>query len=241
VTRVLVVDDEEEFRAYMSRMLAFFGLEHSMATDGRAGFESAVREQPQLMFVDWCMQGDTNGLELVRNLRAEARTKHMPIVLMSAKKETDEDELAALLAGADRFFIKRELSLGTDKGTTFKRHLAALILLGAKRASKGEDASAKIQQIGNLRLDPARLEVSVAGHPVCLNRKEFDLLEFFLNHPGAIHSPEKIWRTIWGRPCAGNWEHTLAATLSSLRKNLGFEWSARLVNIKNIGYRLLLN
>lgn len=238
MTRVLVVEDNAGYRDYLLRFLETLGFEPIYAADALAGLQLAVDEQPRLMLVDWCLRGKS-GLELVRTLRGDSRTRHIPLVLMSSIKETVEDEVRALGAGADRFFVKEELEPGFDNGAGLKRHLSALVLLGESRTTPSEGLSEKIYRIGDLRLDSARGEASVAGRPIHLGRKELELLEFFLRHPEVIHSAEKIWRSVWNTPRVGNWEHTLAATLSSLRKNLGFEWSARLVNTKSLGYRLL--
>lgn len=233
---MLVVEDEAGYRAYLARFLEAIGLDPAVTADADEGFAAAVRMQPALVLSDWCLRG-RSGLELVRDLRADARTQHLPVVLMSSIKESIEDEVRALEAGADRFLLKNELVLGNDGAANLKRHLAALIVLGMQRAEKA--AAAKVLQIGNLRLDPARAEASIDGRVLKLCRKEFELLEFFARRPGVIHSAEKIWRAVWATPPAGGWEHTLATTLSSLRRGLGFEWSSRLVNTKTLGYRLL--
>lgn len=238
MVRALIVDDEAEQRASLSRLLGLLGFKPVVAAGAEEALEAALREEPRLIFADWCLRG-RSGLALVRDLRADVRTRHLPIVVMSAIKESAEDEVRAIEAGADRFYVKWELSLGSDKGATLKRHLSALVLLGAQRAGQGTQRPEKILQMGDLCVDPARAEVAVGGQKVSLTPKEYELLEFFMRRPDVIHSAERIWRSVWGTPRTGNWEHTLTSTLSAVRKALGFEWSSRLVNVRTLGYRLL--
>lgn len=235
----LVVDDEAEYRRYFCKFLGAYGFNLSEAADGDEALTLARAEKPDIIFMDWCLSGSSSGLEAVRSLRREPGTAPIPVVLMSSLKESAEDEVRAWGAGADFFLDKRDLNPGDERSVqTFLRHMRALMLRGAGNYSPA--ARTRVYEVADLRLNAANAELVVAGRAVRLPPKELVLLEFFLRHPDALHSAEKIWRLVWGSP-HGNWEHTLASAVSSLRKALGFEWSARIINVKAHGYRLALN
>lgn len=236
--RALVVDDEAEYRRYFCKFLGVHGFNLFEAADGDEGLALARAEKPDIIFMDWCLSG-RSGLEAVRNLRREPGIAPIPVVMMSSLKESAEDEVRALGAGADFFLDKRDLNPGDDRSVqTFLRHMRALMLRGAGNSSPA--SRTRVYEAADLRLDAANADLVVAGRIVHLPRKELALLEFFLRYPDTLLLAERIWRTVWGSP-HGNWEHTLASTVSSLRKALGFEWSTRIINVKTHGYRLALN
>lgn len=235
--RVLVVENEDGYRSFFCRFLGMHGFKLVEAADGDEGLALARAEKPDLIFMDWCLPGHS-GLEIVRILRREPGTAPIPVVMMSSLKESAEDEARALGAGADFFLDKKELNPGDEHSVkTFLRHMNALMLRGGNGAPP---RTTRVYEAADLRFDAANADLVVAGRVIHLPPKELALLEFFLRHPDALHAAEKIWRTVWGSP-HGNWEHTLASTVSALRKALGFEWSARIVNVKTHGYRLVLN
>lgn len=239
MNRVLVVDDEAGYRKFFCKFLGLHGFNPVEAADGEEGLALARSEKPDLIFMDWCLPG-RSGLEVVRSLRREPGTAPIPVVMMSSLKESAEEEFRALGAGADFFLDKRELNPGDEHGVkTFLRHMRALMLRGASNSSVPKPL-ARVYETADLRFDAANAILVVAGRVVRLPPKELALLEFFLRFPDALHSAEKLWRVIWGSP-HGNWEHTLASTVSALRKSLGFEWSARIINVKAQGYRLALS
>lgn len=236
--RVLVVDDEAGYRSFFCKFLGIHGFKPVEAADGDAGLTLARVEKPDIIFMDWCLPG-CSGLDVVRSLRRESATSPIPVVMMSSLKESAEDEIRALGAGADFFLDKRDLNPADEQSVkTFLRHMHALMLRGAGNSSPA--SRTRIYEVSDLRLNAANADLVVGGRVVHLPPKELLLLEFFLRYPDTLHSAEKLWLLVWGSR-RGNWEHTLASAVSSLRKALGFEWSARIINVKTHGYRLALN
>lgn len=235
---VLVVDDQAGYRSFFCKFLGIHGFKLVEAADGDEGLALARAEKPDIIFMDWCLSG-RSGLEVVRSLRRESLTASIPVVMMSSLKESAEDEVRALGAGADFFLDKRDLNPSDEHSVkTFLRHMHALMLRGA--GNDAQTSQTRVYEAVDLRFDAANADLIIAGRVVHLPPKELSLLEFFLRRPDTLHTAEKLWRVIWGSP-HGNWEHTLASTVSALRKSLGFEWSARIINVKTHGYRLVLN
>lgn len=236
--RVLVVDDSPGYRGLLCKFLGTHGFAPLEAADGEVGLVRARAEKPDLIFMDWCMPG-RSGAEVVRSLRLEPGLASIPVVMMSGLKDSAEDEIRAMAAGADFFWDKRELNPGDERSVqTFLRHIRVLLL--RKSNDNATTSKARLYAAADLRLDAPNADLIVAGERVHLAPKELALLEFFLRFPDTLHSAEKIWFLVWGSR-RGNWEHTLASTMSSLRRSLGFEWSARIVNVKTLGYKLALN
>lgn len=236
--RVLVVDDSPGYRGLLCKFLGLHGFAPLEAADGEEGLARARAEKPDLIFMDWCMPG-RSGAQVVSALRLESPLASIPVVLMSGLKDSAEDEIRAMAAGADFFWDKRELNPGDERSVqTFLRHIRVLLL--RKSNDEAPASKARLYAAGDLRLDAPNADLVVAGESVHLTPKELALLEFFLRFPDTLHSAEKVWHLIWGSR-RGNWEHTLASTVSSLRRSLGFEWSARIINVKTLGYKLALH
>lgn len=235
---VLIVDDSPGYRGLLCKFLGMHGFASFEAADGEEGLARARAEKPDLIFMDWCMPG-RSGAEVVRTLRLEPGLASIPVVLMSGLKDSAEDEIRAMAAGADFFWVKWELNPEDERSVeTFLRHVRVLLLRKSKENAPA--SKARLYAAADLRLDAPNADLVVAGERVHLAPKELALLEFFLRFPDTLHSSEKIWHLVWGSR-HGNWQHTLASTVSSLRRSLGFEWSARIINVKTLGYRLALN
>jgi DNA-binding response OmpR family regulator len=237
--RALVVDDQDGYRLMFCRFLGLHGFKPLEAADGESGLALARAEKPDLIFMDWCLPGQS-GLEIVRCLRGEPDTAPIPVVMMSSLKESPEDEARAMRAGADFFLDKRELDMGDMKDVNaFLRHVRALLLRGAARSTRSLD-DGRIYEADDLRLDVANVELTVAGRRVHLQPKELILLEVLLRWPGVVHSAQDLWRLAWGTSHRSGWEHILAAAIHELRQALGPAWGARIENVRARGYRLPL-
>ena len=98
-TRVLIVDDDEDIRAYLEVTLELAGFDVLLAGSGEHALAVARDEEPDLVVLDVMMPG-IDGLEVLRRLRADARTSHLPVILLTAKAQTD-DTVRGLEVGAD--------------------------------------------------------------------------------------------------------------------------------------------
>jgi two-component system phosphate regulon response regulator PhoB len=181
----------------------------SVAEDGVQALEKTRQEPPDLLLLDLMLPG-LDGLELTRRLRREARTAHMPVVMLTAKKE-DVDRIVGLELGADDYVTKpfnlRELVL----------RIRAVLRRSEERAAT-RDADV-LSADDFLRVDLPRREVRVDGERVALTVIEFKLLVHLLRERGRVQTRERLLREVWGYEYAG-YDRTIDTHVARLRKKL---------------------
>jgi two-component system, OmpR family, manganese sensing response regulator len=204
--RILLVDDEIEMAAPLSRVLAREGYEVDVANDGDLGSRLAARTQYDLLILDWMMPKQT-GLQICQQLRSQGDTT--PVLFLTAK-DTIDDRVIGLDAGADDYLIKPfEL-----------RELLARVRALLRRPATQE--SAPIQQ--RLRVDDLELDLQnqVAyrnGRAIELSEKESQLLEYLMGQPNQLLTHDQIYRHLWGegeKPTS----NALAAQIRLLRRKI---------------------
>ncbi|NJR52286.1 MAG: response regulator transcription factor [Leptolyngbyaceae cyanobacterium CSU_1_3] len=204
--RILLVDDEIEMAAPLSRVLAREGYEVDVANDGDLGSRLATQTQYDLLILDWMMPKQT-GLEICQQLRSQGDTT--PVLFLTAK-DTIDDRVIGLDAGADDYLIKPfEL-----------RELLARVRALLRRPVTQE--SAPIQQ--RLRVDDLELDLQnqVAyrnGRAIELSEKESQLLEYLMGQPNQLLTHDQIYQHLWGegeKPTS----NALAAQIRLLRRKI---------------------
>ena len=142
------------------------------------------RGLPDLILLDW-MLPDISGVELVRRLRADPRTRDIPIIMLTARAD-ERDKVLGLESGADDYITKpfspREL----------KARIRAVL---RRRAPQPGD---ELVSVGGLELSPVSHRVSANGEMVDLGPTEFRLLHFFMTHAGRVHSRSQLLNHVWG-------------------------------------------
>jgi len=228
MSRVLVVEDESAIAELIAINLRHAGYEVSVVTDAEAARSSVDRVLPDLVLLDWMLPGQS-GLALAKAWRAEARTKPMPIIMLTARAE-EGDKLAGLDGGADDYLTKpfspREL-------------LARIRAVLRRRAPQALDEAV---EVGGLRLDPATRRVTreVEGvlREVKIGPTEFRLLHFLLTHPERVHSRSQLLDRVWGDHVFIE-ERTVDVHVKRLREALAPVQCAQLVEtVRGAGYRL---
>ncbi|MGW4054320.1 response regulator transcription factor [Streptomyces sp. NPDC004779] len=182
--RVLVVDDDptvaEVVAGYLER--AGFAVEH--AADGPGALRLAGERWPDLVVLDLMLPG-LDGLEVCRRLRA---TRPVPVIMLTARSD-EEERITGLEVGADDYVTKpfspRELVLRVESVLRRGRAAAVTPPRGILRA-------------GELAVDPETRRATLAGAALALTLREFDLLAYFMEHPGTAHSREALMRSVWG-------------------------------------------
>jgi DNA-binding response OmpR family regulator len=221
---VLVVEDEPDIRALIVHHLARDGFHCRTATTGPAALRSAQARRPDLVVLD-LMLPEMDGLEVCRRLRHDPAVGAVPIIMLTAK--TDEvDRVVGLEMGADDYVAKpfspRELMARVRAVLRRSRRLETATVLGA----------------GALRLDTERHLVTLAGAPVALAPKEFDLLRALLESRGRVLSRDYLLDRVWGYARADEIEsRTVDVHVRRLRAKLGAE-ARRITTVKSVGYRL---
>ncbi len=187
MTKVLVVEDEEDIADLVKYHLEKEGFAARTVGDGRRALELIVREHPDLIVLDLMLPG-LDGLEVCRRLRAQNATQGIPIIMLTARGE-EVDRIIGLEMGADDY-VPKPFS---------PRELVARVKAVLRRTAAPVSPSEAPVSAGPLRLDPARHEVSKGGRLLDLSAMEFRLLEFFLRHRGRVFTRTQLLDQVWGQ------------------------------------------
>ena len=221
--KILVVDDEPNITEAIVYNLTQAGFRTLTAHDGARALELARRDLPDLITLD-VMLPDLDGWEVCRLLRQDTRTRRIPLIMLSVKRD-ETDKIIGLELGADDYLTK----------PFSPKELVARVKAVLRRAA--EPAPEEVLAAGDLRVDLARHVVQIKHRPVELTSKEFDLLAALLGAKGRVLSREVLLDRVWGMDQALEIEtRTVDVHVGQLRKKLGYE-AKRLLTIKNAGYR----
>ena len=220
---ILVVDDEQRIIDLARMYLEQDGYRVKSATDGARGHRQILQDKPSLVVLD-LMLPSMDGWEVCRRVRAES---DVPIIMLTARSD-DIDKIVGLELGADDYLTK----------PFNPRELVARIKAILRRTDRisRDDKAVKPTVVGNLRIDPQRRSVEVAGEPVALRMKEFDLLQTLAENQGMVFSRDKLLNAVWGYEFAGE-TRTVDVHIAHLRHKLrGMD--ANIVTVWGVGYKL---
>ena len=224
---VLVVEDDAEQRAVLIRELRSRGYRTQEAPDGRAALERWEAARPDVVLLDLGLP-DMDGLDVIRRMRRDAMT---PIVILSGRY-AEREKVEALDRGADDYVTK---PFGVDE-------LHARLRVALRRAAgPAADPDGKVV-VGSLVFDASRHEVSVAGAPVGLTPREFELLRVLLGEQGRVVTKGKLLRAVWGQAYQGE-DSYVYVHVSQLRHKLAAadpdgELRDLIVTEPGVGYRV---
>jgi DNA-binding response OmpR family regulator len=224
--KILVVEDDPSILRGLQLNLGMEGYAVRSAMDGETGLALARSEHPDLLLVD-VMLPRLDGLALIRSLRTT--DPDLPILILSAKGQ-EADKVAGLDLGADDYVVKpfslREL---------LARISAALRRGRVRGRSAGEEAA---RHFGRAEVDLVARKLTVEGKPVPLTAREFDLLVFFVTHPGRVYSREQLMHAVWGSRYTGT-ARTVDNFVARLRAHIGddAEKPRHLETVRGFGYR----
>lgn len=187
---VLVVEDDTTLATTLRYNLEREGYNCLLAADGARGLELARRDKPSLVLLDVMLPG-IDGLEVCRRVRAES---NVPIIMLTARVE-ELDRVVGLEVGADDY-VTKPFSM---------RELMARVRAALRRAQMrpDQDGNATPVEFGDLRLDPARRELTRKGELLPLKPKEYELLWFFVRNPGRVVTREQLLEQVWGYDFVG--------------------------------------
>ena len=184
MTRVMVVEDDRAIQELLLAWLSQSGYTVVQALSAEAALESIKIELPDVVVLDW-MLPKMSGLALAKILRADRRTKPLPIIMVTARGD-EPDKLAGLEHGADDYLTK----------PFSPKELLARIKAVLRRRSP-EDAGDKLS-VGAVQLDPVRYRVTIGDQEIGLGPTEFKLLQFFLANPDRVFSRDQVLDRVWG-------------------------------------------
>jgi two-component system KDP operon response regulator KdpE len=204
--RILVVDDEPQLTRVLRTGLSSRGYEVRAAADGLTALDTFNDWHPDLVITDLGMP-NMNGIELCRRLRAISQ---VPIIVLSAKGE-EQTKVEALDTGADDFVTK---PFGIDE-------LLARVRASLRRAATpvANEATLTVIQAGDFHVDVESRKLTVLGREIHLTPKEFDLLTYFIQHPGKVLTHRTLLAAVWG----GNYieqNEYLRVFVGNLRKKI---------------------
>ncbi|HSD50358.1 MAG TPA: response regulator [Candidatus Methylomirabilis sp.] len=222
---VLLIEDEPQIRRFLRAALGSHGYRLLEAETGAAGLAEAAIRQPDLVILDLGLP-DMDGLEIIRQLREWTA---MPIVVLSARGQ-ERDKIAALDAGADDY-VSKPFGVGEllARMRVALRHLA--------RSPK--DSGDPIFTLGDLHVDLAQRQVTMAGKLVHLTPMEYRLLATLIRHAGKILTHQHLLKEVWG-PTQTEQAQYLRVYIAQLRRKLEAD-PARprfVLTEPGVGYRL---
>jgi two-component system phosphate regulon response regulator PhoB len=222
--RILVVDDEPDLVLLLQHHLVREHYEVFTATDGERGLAEARVRLPDLILLDLMLPG-IDGLEICRRLRADSRTKSIPIVMLTAKGE-ETDAVVGLMQGADDY-VRKPFGM---------KELLARIA-ARLRSVRGDDSGElkKVVRFGELVVDPVKHEVVLSGEPLVLTMTEFKLLHYLVAHRGRAFTRHELLDAIVGTE-AVIIDRNVDVHVATLRKKLG-DYGQHIVTIRGLGYK----
>ncbi|MCI8554345.1 MAG: response regulator transcription factor [Clostridiales bacterium] len=182
---VYIVDDEPHIRRLASIGLKDAGFETAEFADGTSLLRAIGRQIPDAVLLDWMMPG-TDGLTVLHQLRTNASTRPVPILMMTARSD-EADRVQGLEGGADDY-ITKPFSV---------RELAARVRAVIRRQEYLTSSQEQVLEQGGLSLDYARRQVTKNGQPVELAQKEFELLYTLMKAPGRVFTREMLMNRVW--------------------------------------------
>lgn len=208
--RILIIEDDQALADLVRLHLTDQHWETVHCADGRTGLETAQRETFDLLVLD-LMLPDIDGFEICRRLRAEQA--YLPILMLTSRSE-EMDRVLGLELGADDYLTKpfsiREL---------IARVKAIFRRIESIAQSSGTSHAAGFLRMGELEIDLEKRKILMAGNPVDLTVKEFDLLKLFCSNPGRAYSRQALLNQVWGYQFDG-YDHTVNSHINRLRSKI---------------------
>lgn len=222
-TRILIVDDEEWVCTLVGRYLEQAGYDVATASDGEKALAKFESLRPDLIILDW-MLPKIDGLEVARRVRARS---DVPIIMLTARAD-EMDRIEGLDGGADDYVVK-----------PFSARELEVRVRAVLRRVRGETRQQTVLEVGDIRLDPARHEVKITGRTVDLTPMEFDLLAFFLHHPGHVFTRLELLEAVRGTTYE-SFARSIDSHIKRLREKIEPDSSSPryIQTVYGIGYKL---
>ena len=219
---IYCVEDDQSIRELMLYALRASGFEAEGFGDGEALFAALSGGMPRLILLDIMLPG-MDGIEILKRLRANPATAHIPVMMASARG-TEYDKVLGLDLGADDYLAK---PFGMME-------MVSRIRAVLRRSTPAQKNT--VLTLGKLSMDTASHIVTSDGVRVTLTLKEFELLKLFLSAPGHAYSREQLLVQIWGTDYMGE-SRTVDVHIGTLRTKLG-SCGEYIRTVRGVGYRL---
>jgi two-component system phosphate regulon response regulator PhoB len=221
--RVLVVEDEAAIQELLRYALTQAGFDVVVVDSAEQALAEVGSELPAVVLLDLMLPG-MSGVALAKHLRAEARTRQLPIIMVTARAE-EHERVHGLELGADDYVTK----------PFSPKELIARIRAVLRR--RAPHLAGDVVEIGALRLDPAAHTVTCAGAAVTLAPTEFELLQYLMNHPNRVHSRDQLLNILRGDHRFLE-DRTVDVYVRRLRAALGPAGESMIETVRGAGYKL---
>lgn len=222
--KILIIEDEERILQFLRRGLTYEGYQVDMAIDGGEGLELARDHSPDLIILDWMLPETLpglDGLEVCRRLRAGGE---VPILMLTAK-DSIEDRVRGLDAGADDYLVKP---------FALNELLARVRALLRRTGSQGPE----VLNFSDLSLDTGTHQAWRGDRAIDLTAKEYELLELFLHNPRQVLTRDLIFDRVWGYDFGGE-SNIIEVYVRYLRQKTEANGEPRLLHtVRGVGYVL---
>lgn len=222
---IYIVDDEKHIRQLLELGLSEHGFCVRAFEQGEAFLQAVREEMPAAAVLDWLMPAP-DGMELIKLLRNDARTRMLPVILLTARAG-EADHVQGLEQGADDYITKPFSII----------ELAARLRALLRRSDYGRKQQNVIMRCGDVELDEEGRTVYLRGAQVALTMREFDLLHALMKNKGRVLTRELLLDTVWSMEYLGD-TRTVDVHIRYLRQKLGKSATMHIETVRSIGYRL---
>ena len=222
--KVLIVDDEPQIRRFLRASLQAHDFQVIEAENGKEGVRACTVQKPELLILDLGLP-DMDGLDVIKLVREWST---IPIIVLSLRSD-DTDKIEALDRGANDY-VTKPFSMG---------ELLARMRVALRQGPRDGSDTDPVVTAGDIAIDLSKRLVTVAGTPVRLSRKEYDLLRILASHPGKVITHQQLLQEVWGQAYVEETQY-LRVYIGQLRQKLEKEPAAPkyLVTEPGVGYRL---
>jgi DNA-binding response OmpR family regulator len=226
VSRVLIVEDNDDLAFGLRTALEFEGYDVDVAGDGRQGLDAVVADPPDLVVLD-LMLPEMDGYTVLREMRQ--RGVHVPVLILTARGE-EADVVLGFDCGADDYVTK--------PFSTAELLARARALL--RRSAMNSIGQSEVEQFGDIEVNPASRTVNAGGRQVDLSPKEFDLLLALLKRRGATATRAQLLKEVWRYENTDVMTRTVDIHVAELRRKLEADPSNPdyILTVRKVGYRL---
>ncbi len=222
--KLLLVEDDLSLAELLEYRFEKEGYDVRITSDGDEAMVLAAEDVPDLVILDWMIEG-VSGIEVCRRMRREKATAHVPIIMLTAR-ESEDDRVRGLETGADDYVTKpfspRELLARVSA-----------VLRRVRPALAGETI-----EVGDLRLDPVAHRLERSGSEVQVGPTEYRLIKFFMEHPRRVFSRSQLLDAVWGTDSEIE-ERTVDVHIRRLRKSIALENTPDPIRtVRSAGYAL---
>ena len=222
-TMIWCVEDDANIRDIEIYTLKSTGFEACGFADGSAMMEALKTQKPDLILLDVMLPGE-DGVSLLRRLRANTQTRNLPVIMATAKG-MEYDKIQSLDLGADDYLVK---PFGMMEMVSRVRAVL--------RRCKPADTPHLLRYGDGLVMNTDEHTVTADGERIQLTYKEYEILKFFLRHPGMVYTRDQLFNEVWGVTYVGE-TRTVDMHIKTLRQKLG-KYGEIIETVRNVGYRM---